>query len=104
MWDKVKAAYDEMITNWNLMQSSDLDSAGDDADRFQTSFYTFVDEMKEWLEAREQKPRTTDEALALPEVAELYEELPGPLMLNFETELELIVEGITREDDARYDE
>ncbi|ASS74326.1 hypothetical protein CIG75_04565 [Tumebacillus algifaecis] len=104
MIDKIQAAYDEMIANWNTMQSSDMDSAGDDADRFQSSFYRFIEELQEWLVTAEPKPRTVDAAMALPWLAELYEELPAPLMLNFETELELIVEGITREEDARYDE
>ncbi|MFD2169644.1 hypothetical protein [Tumebacillus lipolyticus] len=100
----VQEAFQEMQSDWQQMQSSDMDSAGDDADRFQAAFYRFIDAVKEWLESLEQKPRTTAAALDLPELSALYDELPAPLLLNFETELELIVEGIVRVEDARYDD
>ena len=103
MNESVRETFSEMIGNWNRMQASDMDDAGDDADRFQRSFYEFVDELKVWFESRTQRPQSVDAAMALPEVEALLDELPGPLHLNLETELELIVEGLNREDDAVYD-
>jgi hypothetical protein len=38
-----------------------------------------------------------------PVVLEVVDKLPEPLHLNFETELELIFEGISRVDDEKYD-
>jgi len=99
----VTEAFETMLANWQLMSRSDMDSAGDDADRFQDSFYQFIEEVKEWLEGLADKPRDLGAALAMPEIDAFVEQLPAPLYLNFETELELILEGITRTEDARYD-
>jgi hypothetical protein len=99
----VTEAFKEMLENWSAMQRSDMDSAGDDADRFQDSFYRFIDELKEWIEQLTDQPRDLGAALAMPEIDAFVEQLPGPLYLNFETELELILEGITRTEDERYD-
>jgi hypothetical protein len=100
---RVREACDEMIDNWNGMGRSDMDAAGDAADRFQNSFYRFVDELREWLDQQPARPQSLGEALGLPAIAELADELPGPLLLNFETELELIVEGMEREEEEKYD-
>jgi len=99
----VSEAVQEMIDNWNRMQSSGFDDAGDDADRFQNSFYAMIDLLRDWFAELAVRPKTVEEALGLPEVERLYEQLPPPLLLNFETELELIVEGLERSEDARYE-
>ena len=99
----MQEAFEEMIRNWNRMGSSDMDEAGDAADRFERSFYLFIDEVKDWFAQRGTKPQSLDEALALPEMEAFAEELPGPLLLNFETELELIVEGLVREEDEKVE-
>jgi hypothetical protein len=101
--DKVTESLNTMLENWRLMQSSDMDSAGDDADRFERSFYEFIDEFREWFTTLENKPTVLDDALAMPEVEAITDQLPAPLLLNFETELELILEGITRDEDEKYD-
>jgi hypothetical protein len=100
---QVREAFNEMIDNWNGMGRSDMDGAGEAADRFQNSFYHFVDELREWLGEQEKKPQSLDQALEIPAIRELADELPGPLLLNFETELELIVEGLQREEEEKYD-
>jgi hypothetical protein len=103
MTDRLQESFDTMLSNWNRMQASDLDEAGDDADRFQTSFYRFIDELRDYLHTLSQRPQTLVAALALPEITALSDQLPAPLLLNFETELELIVEQITREEDKHFD-
>lgn len=100
----MQEAFQEMVQNWNRMGSThDMDEAGDAADRFERSFYAFIEEVKAWVDALEKKPQSLDEALALPEIEAFSEELPGPLLLNFETELELIVEGLSRETDEKVE-
>lgn len=103
MTDKVTESFHAMLENWRLMQSSDLDSAGDDADRFESSFYEFIDEFREWFTSLDKKPSVLDDVMAMPEVEAITDQLPAPLLLNFETELELILEGITRDEDEKYD-
>jgi hypothetical protein len=100
---EVREAFAEMIANWNHMQTCGMDDAGDAADRFERTFYLFIDEVEEWFGQMSTKPKSLEEALAVPEMAAFYEQLPGPLLLNFETELELIVEGWVREEDEKYD-
>lgn len=103
MKKEVTEAFETMLANWSAMQRSDMDSAGDDADRFQDSFYQFIEEFKEWFTGLEDRPTDLGAALAMPEIDAFVEQLPGPLHLNFETELELILEGITRTEEERYD-
>ncbi|MGB8955303.1 MAG: hypothetical protein WCC10_08010 [Tumebacillaceae bacterium] len=101
--EQAQEALNEVVKNWRAMQSSDMDSAGDDADRFERSFYLFVDELRAWMEALEQKPKTLDQALQMPEIEAVFEELDAPLHLNLETELEVIVQGLVREEEVKYD-
>ncbi|MGO0059641.1 hypothetical protein ACTID9_06465 [Brevibacillus fluminis] len=92
-----------VLANWNRMQSSEMDEAGDDAEQFEASFYRWIDQLRTWYHSLAHKPADVDEALAIPEIAAITERLPTTLYLNFETELELIIEGQERDDDARYD-
>jgi hypothetical protein len=100
---EMQEAFDTMQENWRTMQSSDFDSAAEDAERFEGSFYKFIEAVQAWIHSLEDMPRDLDALLALPELQAYADELPAPLMLNFETELELILEGITREQDEKYD-
>ncbi|WP_038085187.1 hypothetical protein [Tumebacillus flagellatus] len=99
----MQEAFETMQENWRMMQSSDFDSAAEDAERFEGSFYKFIDAVREWVDALQEKPATLEALLARPELQAFADELPAPLLLNFETELELIFEGITREEDEKYD-
>ncbi|MGZ4112677.1 MAG: hypothetical protein ACXVP5_09610 [Tumebacillaceae bacterium] len=103
MGEQVTQSLNTMLENWRLMQSSDMDSASDDANRFEGSFYAFIDEFRAWLLGLDTKPQSLDDALAMPEIEAITDQLPAPLLLNFETELELILEGITREEDKHFD-
>ncbi|WP_010273474.1 hypothetical protein [Paenibacillus senegalensis] len=87
---------DSMLKHWELMSGSDYDDAEEDAARFQESFYRFMDIIRDWIESLSKRPKTVEEALQLPELAHITANLPAPLYLNFETELELILEGQSR--------
>jgi len=89
----------DMLGNWERMQTSELDEAGEAADRFQTSFYAFIDCFRDWFEAMSDKPSTFDAAREVPEISTIIAQLPIQLQLNFDTELELIVEGSMRDED-----
>ncbi|MBU8908347.1 hypothetical protein KH400_17195 [Desertibacillus haloalkaliphilus] len=88
-----------MLKQWQAMQSSSIDDSGEDADIFERLFYIMTAEIKEWYKQLPSKPKTLEQAFQLPLIAEIEEELPAPLLLNFETEIEMIVEGIEREED-----
>ncbi|OUQ89143.1 hypothetical protein B5G50_07370 [Brevibacillus brevis] len=88
---------------WDRMKKSHEDDAEDDANQFEASFYRMMDHIREWYDQLETKPNTVEDALLLPDMAEVAEQLPVEIMLNFETELELIVDGQIREDDEKYD-
>lgn len=100
---RMNHALDETLECWRRMQSAEMDSAEAFADRFEASFYTFIDEVKAWYQALVTKPSQLEDLLELPPIAHCSEHLPGPLQLNFETELEYILDGITRIDDEKYD-
>ena len=89
-------AKDTMIDLWNKMSTSHMEDAGDDADMFERSFYELMDEVKSWLHSLENPPATMEEALAVKEIDEIYSELPSPLIINFETELEEIIEEVIK--------
>lgn len=99
----VQEAFRTTIDNWDAMQRSDMDSADEDANRFERTFYEFIDELRDWMQTWSQKPKTVDEAMERPEITPFFDDLPGPLHLNLETEMELIVEGITRVEEEKYD-
>jgi len=92
-----------VLDNWEKMKRSEEDEAEEDANQFEASFYAFVQEVRTWYEGLEHAPKTVEEALELPEIKELVEQLPVEILLNFETELDLIVDGVVREEDERYD-
>jgi hypothetical protein len=88
---------------WNRMQSSGIEQAEEAANAFESQFYRFIDELSAWFKALPRKPSTLEEALNLQPLPLLAGRLPAPLLLNFETELELMVDGIERVDDEKYD-
>jgi len=92
-----------MLDNWEKMKRSEEDEAEEDANQFEASFYALMQEVRNWVDGLEQPPKTLEEAMQLEKIEELVEQLPVEIMLNFETELELIVDGEVREEDERYD-
>ncbi|GED13626.1 hypothetical protein AM501_28900 [Aneurinibacillus migulanus] len=102
--EKMWEAFEHMQGNWSRMQhSDDQEEAEEDANRFEESFYAFIEAFRIWFNTLKPRPATLDEALVLPEVEKITEELPVPLYLNFETELEYIIEDKTRIEDEKYD-
>lgn len=97
----MEEALDTVLHNWQTMQTSDIDDAGDDAERFEQSFYRLIDKVAAFLAQLQKQPKDLEAALLLPELAALRARLPSPLQLNFDTELEdLCTARPVIEDDA----
>lgn len=104
MNQKVKIALDITLRNWNAMSISDSDEAEASADQFETSFYKFIDAVREWAYSElNPQPKSVGQFLELQMVNDILDMLPAPLHLNFETEAELIIDKIRRVDDEKYD-
>lgn|GEM_PF-727687 len=99
----IEDALEITLHHWNQMKVSGEEEAENEANLFETSFYKLMEEVRTWFSSLEIRPSTLDDALELPDITAIIERLPAELHLNFETELELIVEGETREEDAKYD-
>ncbi len=101
---KVKQALDTTLRNWKAMSvARDIDESEAAANNFESSFYIFIDAVRGWFQGLDQQPETLEEFMGLAMVEEILELLPVPLHLNFETEAELIFEGVDRIDDEKYD-
>ncbi|MDF2670691.1 MAG: hypothetical protein K0R67_2997 [Paenibacillus sp.] len=101
---RVQQALEITLSNWKAMsESSNHDESEATANEFEDSFYVFIDAVREWYNELDQRPQTLEELAEQPVVLEVVDKLPEPLHLNFETELELIFEGISRVDDEKYD-
>jgi hypothetical protein len=100
---KVKQTLNATLRNWRAMSGSDHTEAEPTANEFEASFYIFIDAVREWFNGLDQPPHTLEEFLALSMIQEILDLLPAPLHLNFETEVELIIENIIRIDDDQYD-
>ncbi|WP_274651454.1 hypothetical protein [Paenibacillus humicola] len=99
----VEEALDAAVTNWNAMSRAEEDEAEPAADRFEASFYRFIDVFRDWMAGLDPRPQTMEALYRLPEVRAIAEKLPGPLQLNFETEAELILDGMERIGEDKYD-
>ncbi|MBP1155555.1 MULTISPECIES: hypothetical protein [unclassified Paenibacillus] len=100
---KVEQALNITIRNWNSMSGSNNDEAESTANEFESSFYLFIDTVREWADGLNPRPQTLEEFLEQPMIQDILDLLPTPLHLNFETEAELIVDNKSRIDDAKYD-
>lgn len=82
------------------MQQSDVESAGDEADRFQTSFYYFIEALAAKVQqTSEAWPADSDEAVTHPMFASFFANMPEPLSLPFSTEIDLLLAGESRLED-----
>ena len=91
------------IEHWESMGSADMDDAESAADRFEQSFYEFVDVFRHWVDQLSERPDTVEELLKIPTCQSIMDRLPVPLLLNFETEAELIIDQMTRVEEDKYD-
>ncbi|NRF94903.1 hypothetical protein HQN89_28855 [Paenibacillus frigoriresistens] len=103
MIPNVKQALQTTLKNWNAMSASRGDEQEAVADQFQSSFYLFIDAVREWVDELEPRPQTIEELLEMEMMKEIFDALPAPLHLNFETEVELIMDNVVRIDDDKYD-
>ena len=103
MQEQIHESLQRVIQNWDKMKGSQNENAEEDANWFEASFYELMEKVRGWLQHLKKKPGNLDEALEMPEIVELLELLPPMLHLNFETELEFILEGISRIEDDKYD-
>lgn len=101
--EKVMRELKEMLSRWNNMSAADQDDAESAADTFESSFYAFMDAVREWTDGLDPRPASVEDLLELPLITEIVAQLPAPLLLNFETEAELIIERQFRIDEDKYD-
>ncbi|KZE51695.1 hypothetical protein AV540_12575 [Brevibacillus parabrevis] len=99
----IEKALRQTLDAWERMKKSHEDDAEDDANQFEAAFYKLVDAIRSWFNELPAKPESLEDALLLPDLAEIADQMPGEIVLNFETELELIVDGQMRVDDEKYD-
>ncbi|NEN81205.1 hypothetical protein [Paenibacillus elgii] len=100
---EVEQALQTTLQNWNSMALAEHEDSEAAANAFESSFYRFIDAVREWASSLEPQPETFEAFLDLPMVQEITELLPAPLYLNFETEAELIVQKKFRIEDEKYD-
>jgi hypothetical protein len=100
---KVEQALAAALRNWNAMSGAGGDEAESAANEFEASFYQFIDALREWVDGLEKRPQTLEEFMELPLIQDILDLLPAPLLLNFETEAELILEQQIRVDEDKYD-
>lgn len=103
MIEPYEEALSAMLQHWQAMSAADEEEAEEMAERFEAAFYRFIEVFREWVEQLDSRPSTIEDLLALPAVQSLTDRLPAPLLLNFETEAEFIVERQEREEEERYD-
>jgi hypothetical protein len=103
METSIQKALSITLANWEKMKKSHEDDAEEDANQFEASFYKMMEEIRHWFGQLQTTPASLEEALLLPDLMEVADQLPAEISLNFETELELIVEGQTRVEDEKYD-
>jgi hypothetical protein len=99
METSIQKALSITLANWEKMKKSHEE----DANQFEASFYKMMEEIRHWFGQLQTTPASLEEALLLPDLMEVADQLPAEISLNFETELELIVEGQTRVEDEKYD-
>ncbi|RXT06494.1 hypothetical protein [Ammoniphilus sp. CFH 90114] len=96
-------ALDELSKQWERNQrTSILENAEDEATYLEHKFYKFIDCFKIWF-LQELMPISFDAALEHPDIQYIIDQLPSPLYLPFENELDLLVDGVVQENDEKYD-
>jgi hypothetical protein len=100
---QVEQALNATLRNWKSMSRSESDDAESTANEFESTFYTFIDTVRDWVDGLDQRPQTLKELLELTMIQDIIDLLPEPLHLNFETEAELIIENRSRIDEDKYD-
>ncbi|WP_408006193.1 hypothetical protein ACJROX_15900 [Pseudalkalibacillus sp. A8] len=93
---RVKEKLAIALEDWEQMQKTSGDEGAEWAERFERHFYEMIEALKSWYLSLEVKPDSYKDLESMPEMEEIQEQLPGPLQLNFLTELEDIYDGIDK--------
>jgi hypothetical protein len=96
----VRKDLNDVLSLWQKMKTSDVEEAGEDADRFQAAFYQFVDRVRVWVAHLENRPSDVEKAKLQSDFSMLFDLLPEPLQIPFETELEIILSAESYEVDS----
>lgn len=103
MNEHVRKEFQKVLDQWKRNQQAHiLEGAEDEATLLEHHFYKFIEVFGEWFKTIE-RPGSLEEALELPDIQEIVDELPAPLYIPFENELDLLVDGIEQENDEKYD-
>jgi len=100
---RLEEALQQTISKWTKMGQADMEHSEDAADQFEHSFYAFIDVFREWVNGLDPRPATLEELLDTDTCRDIVDRLPAPLVLNFETEADLIIENTVRVDEDKYD-
>lgn len=92
--DNVNEALKIILEDWQRMQQTKGDEGEEAAERFETNFYRFSDEFKNWFKNLDQPPKTLEDLENMEEVKNIQQSLPDPLQLNFVIEMEEIIDEI----------
>jgi hypothetical protein len=98
--DDVRKDLNDVLSLWQKMKTSDVEEAGEDADRFQAAFYQFVDRVRVWVANLDNRPSDVETAKLQSDFSMLFDLLPEPLQIPFETELEIILSAESYEVDS----
>jgi hypothetical protein len=93
--NRIDEYFETAMVAWSMMQKTSGDEGAEWAERFERYFYEFVDELKKWWATLDSKPNNIEEAEELPEIKKWMERIPAPVQLNFLTELEDMVDGVS---------
>ncbi len=90
-YTEVCRVLDEVLELWEAMKQSDMEDAGDDADRFQMTFYVLMDTIREWIRVMARRPEDSTAAQSDERFAKLLSALPSELQVPFELELDSVL-------------
>lgn len=103
MKDAMQNLLHDLLAQWQRMQKANiLQDAEDSASLFEYKFYQFIESFRKWF-ATVEGMTSLEDALKHPDIDAIVQQLPAPLYLPFENELDLMIEGITQEADEKYD-
>ncbi len=96
-FERVKEKLSIVLEDWEQMQNTSRDEGAEWAERFERHFYEMIDTLKSWYISLDVKPASYEEMESMPEIEKILVQLPGPLHLNFLTEIEDIYDGLEKE-------
>lgn len=93
--DKVWQAFEIVLEDWGHMQKATYEEGDEAAERFETHFYVFINELDAWFSTlnNEDKPADVIEAEKHPLISKIQGRLPDPLSIPFTNELERVIDG-----------